>query len=395
MSHPCAVCGSPSNKRCSGCSKISYCSAECQKEGWTTHVIECANPGRELTTADHLAAFVRMPRPPTNPEAIKDYGFTNTMMHDRQLAEVYDHLIQVLGVTAPKLNRWKNEGQLEEKIRETFEAAPLSRRGRASKFFIERGHRFLNPVLAKRDQAAYKRMRAMENYLLAVPDGLLCLDVPGTVASWPPEKQFIFECWTFFNLKTIPRPHEPAYLRLGYCAGQTEDEFDYIADLYDALSKECYVDELTAAYTSSSIIRLFEEKGLGPRLHRFSRLRDFIQILSRPYNKSFKGTVWELKASLMMRTTLEPEVGKDWGYHNCKDNSDTYQLSFSLSLLTMGDPTNSNLPGDPMGLMKAAAEGRLFDYAYETYELARKGKQLLRRLFVTEPNPYCREELGL
>jgi len=46
-SFSCSVCGKPTNKNCSVCKAIYYCSAVCQKEDWKRHKTECKKPAQE------------------------------------------------------------------------------------------------------------------------------------------------------------------------------------------------------------------------------------------------------------------------------------------------------------------------------------------------------------
>jgi len=40
--HLCATCATPCRRQCSGCHRVPYCSAACQKTNWAQHRLECA-----------------------------------------------------------------------------------------------------------------------------------------------------------------------------------------------------------------------------------------------------------------------------------------------------------------------------------------------------------------
>jgi len=72
--HLCKSCDAPSTLRCSGCSKVYYCSKKCQKDAWAVHIFDC-NPKKPINTAYYLARAARRDRFPEDPQTCKDYGF--------------------------------------------------------------------------------------------------------------------------------------------------------------------------------------------------------------------------------------------------------------------------------------------------------------------------------
>ncbi|KZT32076.1 hypothetical protein SISSUDRAFT_586686 [Sistotremastrum suecicum HHB10207 ss-3] len=72
---PCAVCSTPTKKKCTGCAKEPYCSSKCQKEDWVAHILECGNPGREVTSADRLMLDIKKKQIPFERYTREHYGF--------------------------------------------------------------------------------------------------------------------------------------------------------------------------------------------------------------------------------------------------------------------------------------------------------------------------------
>lgn len=102
MTRPCTVCKSLTKKTCVGCSRTAYCSTKCQKQDWIPHILECENPGREVTTADRLVADVLGRCVAVDNSTMFDfYSFFISEMTKAEtgaIASMYVELIRDLGV---------------------------------------------------------------------------------------------------------------------------------------------------------------------------------------------------------------------------------------------------------------------------------------------------------
>ncbi|TBU42670.1 hypothetical protein BD309DRAFT_161982 [Dichomitus squalens] len=70
--------GSTSAKRCSGCKKVWYCSAKCQKAHWATHIFSC-RIDKPIDSAYHLARACNASRMPSDMQARIDFGFDKAL----------------------------------------------------------------------------------------------------------------------------------------------------------------------------------------------------------------------------------------------------------------------------------------------------------------------------
>lgn len=158
----CYRCKKIGSLRCAACSRAQgavYCSKECQSKDWPAHIIECANPSREITTADHLAYAVSKFCPPANTEARVQYGFSRAFTPDHmiQLLAMYQALIEVVGIRVQAISRWQSNGSLLTDIKSAFDEFSVhirlnrSAEARASYTWLLKNEWILDPSIPTLD----------------------------------------------------------------------------------------------------------------------------------------------------------------------------------------------------------------------------------------------------
>jgi len=347
--------------RCSGCKTPNtwYCSVRCQRELWPIHIFEC-NPGKPINTAYHLARAARRDYIPDDLQTCKDYGFEKafTASNRSKLLGLYQGLI--------------NE------IKKAFEEVPVNARGGYYAWFLK-NQWVLDPARSKPTDLVHDMMLRGWQYA-GGSSSATSGEIKAGVAKWPEEKQICFSFCMNLLSDWYPRPTQAAWLLFGFCVCQHEHAEASLSRIYRQLLTKCSFDEIFAAYKSSTLIALFDAKGLKSQRQSIPYLED---VLSGSPNGNI--SVWDLKQYIVAEDAEDVElirsVSVDYGFINCKNEEENQELKEVYKQFF------SQYRADPMELHEACIAGRLFEYVGGFVELNKKNKnkKKFRRLM---KNPY-------
>ncbi|KZT41012.1 hypothetical protein SISSUDRAFT_1001344 [Sistotremastrum suecicum HHB10207 ss-3] len=388
MTRQCVVCGVPTKKACTGCLKTPYCSKNCQKKNWVLHILECDNPGREITTADRLLAKIANPAQAFHEQTSTDYGFLSlsTREDSTALYKVYHDIFNIVGIKAPMIHEWRLKGILHTALIKIYEAAG-PRLDHANFVWLSQ-----HPNLFDSDAVGLsgrERVDAVKTLLWAHIGGSehTTLDeMEEEVAQWPEDKQL---CWRFFiivfNDCSPPVTSPSAWLAFGFClfsdnpARQLDGPLGYpLRPLYAQLVKRCTFDEFYKAFITSSLVALMDKHGLKNERTTMPLAQEFERHLSQSPDRY--SDVWGLKSFV-----LYPEQGRLpslilFGFHNCGDDKEIKQLSGVYYTLF----EDFDVP--PSQIQDAAEKDRLFELitTLPEYHVSNTDKKFLRRVLNTE-----------
>jgi hypothetical protein len=386
MIHECKHCHKKSEnlRRCAACSIVWYCNSQCQKSDWPIHLVDC-NPGRPITTADRLVAFVHQKIPPKDDQTCRDYGFTHTLGFDelKLRLRVYHVLIVELEVKAKTIHQWLTEGNLGKMMRETFDARlSLDRRRQADYlWFCDNQSTFDRDTRSFLTNAAvlsYNAHRTAWQFIGGNP-----LDsmehIASSIRSFTADQRHCFHFIMVLLAKMRPGPGQGlksmlhSWIFFGLCACATQEDETSLVSGYQLLILFISFDKFCQAYTSSSLPKLFADSGF-PITNRF-----ILDVLSSRNYKS----VWYLKDfvfaddEMARNGSAPPSIGLDYGFFNCQNVDEVIALRSAYKQVL--SPTDA----DPLALHEACLRGELFEYVKQKARL--KPQQLFKRLM---KNPY-------
>lgn len=366
--HECLLCGKPATKRCGGCSSVSYCSVVCQKTNWANHKVSC-NPKKYATTADYLAAAVKDNVFPDHPETCRDYGFTKAFtMEDRvNLLGLYIGLIERMGIKAKEIHSWRVGGTLVKNIHEAFSALLPGQRGGYYPWFVKNQWVLENDA-SRPGEVPAEEMRSRGWVYAGGNKNDSQPAISAKVATWPDSQQLCLGLCTLLLSGTHPPPNMKIWLKFGFCTCKDEQDESELAKTYIALMNKCPFSEIHDAFSTSSLISLFDAHGLEAQRKRFTYLED---ILS---NESMK-SVWHLKrAATSADCPVNLPVGVDYGFANCKSEDERVKL-MKVYRHFFEIPHAS-----PVELHKACLEGKLYEFAVAHAELKKRDRKIMRHL---------------
>ncbi|KXN91280.1 hypothetical protein AN958_01491 [Leucoagaricus sp. SymC.cos] len=403
-SRRCASCGENDLplKRCTGCNKAWYCSRECQKVDWVRHIFDC-NPSRSITTADYLALAVRENLIPDHPQTCEDYGFARAIDSSQSpnLLGLYIGLLDPdrLGVKPLTLHRWRLEGTLVENIKREFERIPKASRGGYYPWFLQNQY-LLDGTQTKQEWQEQFQSHMEEAFrrawsFIGKPPDASGAEIHRWSKSLP---QYLHHCFSFYVMLLMgqhPSVDTALWITLGFCACEWQEDEMELSLSYSNLIRCCTFDEFCDAYTSSSLVDLFQSKGVDLPKDPSDKINPvdpciFDVLSGSPYrNKS----VWRLKQYIehkivngedaeddsIMHPT--PSISADYGFHRCGSPEDR-RLLFGLYKEFFKQKRGQV---KPLQLHQACVQGRLFAYFTEDLQMRLKQKKVYKRLLV---NPY-------
>lgn len=357
--HPCHTCDIPSTLRCSGCSKVYYCSKKCQNELWPVHIFNC-NPKKPINTAYYLARDARRDRFPEDPQTCEDYGFDRafTAENRSKLLGLFQGLVNYHRVPPKTIHGWRLKGTLAEEIKKTFEKQPPEFRGGYYPWFLQNQwvlDRTLPPPSGNND-LIYQSILPGWRYAGGSPSAT-------SDERKPPG----------------PNINDPVWISAyRFCLGGilplNRTIGCYLASACAAMSgtKWPYPDftELHAAYESSSLIALLDSKGLQTERKKIVHLEDVLTGSPRVFK-----SVWYLKQIVMAQdNAMIPSVAVDYGFINCKGDNE------KLALKECYKRYFQDLDGDPLKLHEAAIAGKTLECVEGVVKLNKKDHKIMRRL---------------
>ncbi|KAF8133966.1 hypothetical protein EV363DRAFT_1325125 [Boletus edulis] len=347
-------------RRCAGCQKVYYCSTSCQKEDWVYHIFDC-KPGRPINTADHLARAVFENLLPEHPQTCDDYGFSRAFTADEKskLLGLYIGLIKVIKIPPKTIHGWRIRGVLVDEIKTTFYKIPERTRGGYFPWFLQNEH-----IIALAGQPLPEDM--MHNHademmvrawrFIGGRDTDSGEEIMAAVNRKPREEKDCHILYSLLLSKWRPHPDLDLWVDFGFASCTSQEEEWLLCTRYQRLITKCSFTEFCDAYRGRRLLDFFLSKEMqvdDPRGH----LRD---LLHGPAN--CKKSVWYLKQSIVQEDStkeesrMERSVMVDYGFMNCKNDSERRQLKRVYKAFF-------DIPGvDPLALHEAAIKGNIHGY---------------------------------
>ncbi|KAB5590965.1 hypothetical protein CTheo_5581 [Ceratobasidium theobromae] len=337
------------------------------KRDWPVHLIDC-NPGRPITTADRLVAFVHQRIPPKDTQTCRDYGFTRTLGFEELKLRilVYHLLIVDLQVKAKTIHQWMEAGILGQMMRETFDSrlSPAQRQQLAYQWFCSRQQTFdrdTSPFLSDAAAVSYNAHRTAWQFIGGNPQDSM-EQIATSILNMRPSAghgldSSLLHSWVYFGL----------------CGCTTPEEESTLITRYQLLIRFVPFDKFCQAYSTSSLSKLFEEC-VVPISNRF-----ILDVLGSRNRKS----VWFLKDFVLAddetarKAKDTSSIGLDYGFSNCQNVDEVIALRNAYKQVF------APIDADPLALHEACLQGTLFEYVKQKARL--KPQQMFRRLM---KNPY-------
>ncbi|KZT40561.1 hypothetical protein SISSUDRAFT_1044082 [Sistotremastrum suecicum HHB10207 ss-3] len=385
MTRHCELCKAPTKKTCVGCSRVAYCSKKCQSEHWIFHILECDTPGREITTADHLAAVIYDPQsqnPTTSVHfhdpAMHDWGFfkASTNEDKRALLSVYADLFRRLGVKPSTAHKWRVQGCLYTRIIDAYKQAGITT---SNPNFTWLGQ---HPEYFK-IRTTYASLQFGRKFDLAE---LVCAHIGlqsgdegrERVANWSDHQ---YDCFTFyivvFNGNNLPVECPGLWLRFGCCTVNDDRWRLLLKEIYPLLIRKCTFEEFVDAYSTSSLITLMDKKGL--KKLRSGMPPEFEVVLSQ--SPSRIPAVWALKSFVTYPAeSFDRSVLDHFGFANCTDSTESNRLKHYYAKVF----DEWKVP--PLMLQRAAEQDIIFDLitALRAAKLSKSERRFLQRVLTTQ-----------
>jgi len=347
-------------RRCAGCQKVYYCSTTCQKEDWVYHIFDC-NPRQPINTAYYLARAVRRDLLPDHPQTCEDYGFNRTVTHEEKtmLFGLYVGLMSHFEIPPKTIHNWRVGGVLVDEIKATFYKIPERARGAYFRWFLENEHiiTLAGQPLSEdmlRDHGDAILIRAWRFAGGSEDDSIGT--IRAVIARKPIEEQQCYTLYTLLLAMWHPAPDLGNFwIDFGFASCTSERGEKELSATYQQLIRKCGFKEFCDAYRGRRLLDLFRSKGVevnDPRGH----LRD---LLHGP--AGCRKSVWCLKRMIVQEDATEEEsvmersVMVDYGFVNCKNDSEKRQLKRVYKAFFDND-------GDPLVLHEVAIKGNLYGY---------------------------------
>ncbi|CAB4478429.1 unnamed protein product [Rhizophagus irregularis] len=348
----CSICEKPTTQRCSRCHTKYYCSKSCQKEDYPNHVRDCPSRSAEILVKDVFSDTL-----PTNYAVRYEYGFCNCVYPEEEsmLLGLYGGLIKYIECSASQLHSWWKSGNLPFHIKKAFEDSNTT--SGYYQWFLKNEH----VLQGLRKYEGEKSNKEIANKLHAMVKPYLSehdLTVP--IKSLPETKRIVCLFYITILSDHIPGIDQQNWIDFGFCSckfgsdhlGEIEER--RLADLYKELiiQEGCKVDEFHDAYLSGTILDLLRKYCSSNNCNWLSENKIEVRGHNQP-NKS----VYDLKQyALSESARLVPSVNVDYGFMNCRTESEKRQLKHTYRKLIKTPRF------DPRDLHCACIAGKTFDY---------------------------------
>ncbi|KZS95538.1 hypothetical protein SISNIDRAFT_483769 [Sistotremastrum niveocremeum HHB9708] len=385
----CKICKTPTKKTCHGCSITPYCSTGCQKKDWIVHIVRCHRPGREITSADRLAAMVLSGEMATQHATMSDYGFLNLSCREDMatLLHIYREVFTILDLKPKTLHRWRLEDTLYTNLLKAYDDAG-AKANPAHHAWLRQHPDLFDPATAQSPAQMWRHdvMDKLVTHVVEMAKSPSELVMLLAMASWPPHTKL---CWDFYRIifsGTKPTVHRPEpWIKFGFCL-DLEDKIDTdavpwegpIQQLYAELVQRCTFDEFCTAFNTSCLVDLMDKHGLKERRLALPKATEFQQILSQsPYHIP---AVWGLKSLMTHPSEIKSSHVLPFGFGNCCAGKDAVQLvRFYATLFKKPDISIFQI-------QHAAEQDRLYQFAMGLPGFAPSAseRRFLRRVLRTQ-----------
>jgi len=382
-SHICDMCDEPAIKRCAGCEKVWYCSPKCQKDGWILHIFDCDSRA-EITTAHHLVRACYKDRIPNDLRTREDYGFTRVIPeHQSKLLGFYIGLIVHQQVPAKKIDKWRVRGALIEQIKAQYEKVPEGSRGLYYPWFLK------NQYVLDISLAIPSTVHIVENMIVRANQyaGLPALCPEGVrqriFATWPKSKVSSYNLCAMVLFDAYPDFSINNWTYFGFCTCSNEHAESSLCRLYHELLNSSSFEEFWTAFDTSSLLDLFERKGMSDRLLLVHpNLQDVLSGSPREFK-----SVWFLMQFITANdgsVPLKDSVAVDYGFKNCRTQEETDKLWDLYRRVLL------EVKADPLQLYAVAIAGKILEFVSGSIKMRKSQRKELERLL---KNPYPLIEL--
>jgi hypothetical protein len=207
------------------------------------------------------------------------------------------------------------EGTLVREIKATFEKLPEDHRGAFYPWFLKNqylvDHTLPNPF--GDDLTLVTMIRAWR--FIGLPALSSSQQIMATRSTWPKHKQqcFAFYCTTLSGW--FLSVDMDIWVTMGFCTC-TERLEGKIRAAYHELMENCTFDGFCHAYNTSSLVALFDSKGLKTRRLQFPYLEELLRESPRDIK-----SVWYLKQFVsgdLAARVIERSMAVDYGFINCE-----------------------------------------------------------------------------
>ncbi|KZS98805.1 hypothetical protein SISNIDRAFT_447623 [Sistotremastrum niveocremeum HHB9708] len=384
MARGCSVCGTPTSKTCTGCSRATYCSKECQSEDWVCHIVECDKPGRKVTSADRLAARVLRgdSRLLTYDAAVK-FGFVGTEGPEEEeiLIGMYAEVIRDIGVKPSALTKWREAGPgvLHAELMAAYRETPKKISGANFNWLSTHAHLFepKNALEPMRERQEF-RQKEVWKFITRSSEEVSLKDIENEMKDWPADKVICHQ--HYIRTCTAPSPYPSVAdwaVLFGFCVFKegTQDHY-FLHHLYLRLISRCTFDQFCAAFSSGGLLDLMDSMGLESARRELPTDCQTVISLSPLHIP----TIWHLQSLGDIHNPFpQPAVLIPYGFANCRDADEVARLRrFWMSVLK--DP---NLSLEQ--LQTATENDRIYEYlaSMPNFQTTKAEKRFLRRIFTT------------
>ena len=275
------------------------------------------------------------------------------------------------------IHNWRVHGVLVDEIKTAFYKLPEGSRGGYFPWFLQNEHVIALAGQPLSEKASHDRTNAMLVRAWRFTGGSerdSPEEIKAATSRKPKHEQ---EChWLYVLLLSgwHPSPDLDLWVDFGFASCTSQEEEMELSARYRQLINTCTFNEFCHAHHAHCLLGLFHSKGLQVNDHH--HLRD---LLCADWKKS----VWYLKQSITQEnstkeeSSMHPAVLVDYGFINCRDDSERRQLKRVYKAFF------DNPNGDPLALHEAAIKGNIHGYVSKVVQGLRDSK--FKRLM---QNPY-------
>lgn len=268
-------------------------------------------------------------------------------------------LIEYIEIPPKTIHNWRVRGVLVDEIKAAFYNLPEGNRGGYFPWFLKNEHIVAQAGKPLPDETLQDRSDAMLVHAWRFTGGSekdSLEEIRAAIACKSKEEQDCHLLYTLLLSMWHPSPDLDFWLDFGFGACRSQGEEMESGTRYRELINTCTFKEFCDAYRAGRLFDLFRSKGIQVNEHKY--LHDLLQGGPTGMRKS----VWHLKQSIAHESStkeesnLIPAVIVDYGFMNCKNDSERRQLKRVYKAFF------DNRDCDPLALHEAAIKGNIHGY---------------------------------